>query len=179
MKKELVPPPAKSWQRQPDQSLDREKARGLESEVEPTQSRNLDQAMTLPDIPESQSLSQQDTERSDQTALLQSQPYQLRANRAPRYRCGTCGSHNCSCVHQVASEIPDKRLARGVDVPARELSVAKTPNHPQHMILAIQAREQEVPPLVHHVVVTLEKTYTSVDRGVAQHITFGLPQLPL
>ena len=110
-------------------------------------------------LPESQSPNQRNTEHP---TLSQAWPCQLRANRAPRYRCRTCGSRNCSCVHQVASETPGKRLARGVDVPARELSVAKTPSHPQHRILAIQSRKQEVPSLVQHVVVTLEKRHTPV-----------------
>ena len=56
-------------------------------------SRTLELAMILPNIPESMSLDQQDAE---QPITSQALPYQLRRNGAPRYRCGTRGSSNCS-----------------------------------------------------------------------------------
>ena len=91
--------------------------------------------MTLPSIPESMSLDQQD---AGQTPPLQSPPYQLQRNRAPRYRCGTCGSRNCSCVNLVELRIPDKRMARGADAPAQDLVDTETSDdHPQQEILRV------------------------------------------
>ena len=113
----------------------------------------LDRAMTLPEISENLSLAPR---------------YQLRANRAPRYRCGTCGSCNCSCVQLIASEPPDHRLARGAAITTRELLMARAPEHPQHRILAIRTRREDIEPspTVKHIFVTVEKTYTSVELGV-------------
>ena len=121
--------------------------------------------MTLPDIPESQSPSQQ---RTDQGTSSQAQRYQLRIKRAPQFTCGTCGSRNCSCVQLVASETPGHRLDRKAANPVREFSIARAPEHPQHKLLTIQTRRQELEPhlIVHHVVITVEKTYTSVEPGV-------------
>ena len=116
--------------------------------------------MTLPRIPESQSPNQQDAELATSS---QAPRYQLRTNRAPRYKCGTCGLRNCSCVQRVISKPPDHRLARGAAIPARELSIARAPEHTQQKILAIQTERQELPPLVYHIVITVEKTYTSVE----------------
>ena len=116
------------------------------------QSRILEHAVTLPNIPESSSLDKQDDE---QASSPQAPPYQLRTNRAPRYRCGSCGSRICSCV------ILDKRLTPGAVIPTNELLHARNMGHPQHEIFAIQTRQQELPPLVHHVVITVENTYLS------------------
>ena len=71
-----------------------------------------DRAMTLPEIPESQPTTQSD---SHENTSIQEPRYQLRTNRAPRYKCGTCGSRNCNCVHQITIEPPDLRLARGAN----------------------------------------------------------------
>ena len=128
--------------------------------------RILDRAMTLPEIPETQS--PPENQNSELGPSSQTLRYQLRANRAPRYKCGTCGSRNCSCVKRLASDSPDHRLARGAVIPARELSMARAPYHPQHEILTVQAQREKVeaPPLVHHLVITVEKTFTSVEREV-------------
>ena len=127
--------------------------------------RTLDRALTLPEIPESQTPY---TSASGKRPSLQAQRYQLRANRAPRYTCGTCGSRNCSCVKLVTDESLDNRLARGAAIPARELSIARAPKHPQHEVLAVQAQRRELePPLsVQHVIITVEKTYASEEPGV-------------
>ena len=95
--------------------------------------------MNLLNIPESQSSTQQNTEQATRS---QTQRYQLRRNRAPRYRCGTCGSRDCSCVNLVMSETPDHRLARGVNDPACEPLTTRAPghSHPRYAILAIQWR---------------------------------------
>ena len=122
--------------------------------------------MTLPNIPESQSPNQQ---LAEQGTSSQAPCYMLRANMAPRYKCGTCGSRNCSCVQLVTtSESQDHQLARRAAIPARELSMARAPEHPQHKILAIQTQRQELkpPPMIHHVAITVEKTYTSAEPGV-------------
>ena len=66
--------------------------------------------MTLPNIPESLSPDQQGAE---QTPPSQAPPYQLRRNTTPRYRCGTCGTRNCSCVNLDEVRTPVKRLVRG------------------------------------------------------------------
>ena len=128
--------------------------------------RILDRAMTLPEIPETQSpLENQNSELGPSSQTLR---YQLRANRGPRYKCGTCGSRNCSCVKRLTCHSPDHRLARGAVIPARELSMARAPYHPQHEILTVQAQREKVeaPPLVHHLVITVEKTITSVEQEV-------------
>ena len=128
--------------------------------------RILDRAMTLPEIPETQSPTE--NRNSEIGPSLQTSRYQLRANRAPRYKCGTCGFRNCTCVKRLACYSPDHRLARGAVIPAREFSMARAPYHPQHEILTVQAQREKVqtPPLVHHLVITVEKTFTSVEREV-------------
>ena len=63
-----------------------------------------DRAMTLPEIPESQQPTQSGSRENTST---QEPRYQLQTNRTPRYKCGTCGSRNCSCVHQITIEPPD------------------------------------------------------------------------
>ena len=105
--------------------------------------------MTLPDIPESQSPNQQCVEEGTSS---QAPRYQLRMNRTQQYKCGTCGSRNCSWVQLVTSEPPDIRLALGAAIPARELSIARAPEHPQYEILTIQTRRHELepPPKVCH-----------------------------
>ena len=67
-----------------------------------------DRAMTLPEAPESQSPARSDSRENTSPQVPR---YQLRANRAPRYKCGTCGSRNCTCAHQIIIEPPDLRLA--------------------------------------------------------------------
>ena len=89
--------------------------------------RTHDRPMTLPEIPESP-LSTQSHSHDD--APTRAPRYQLRANRAPKYRCGTCGSRNCSCVQLITTEPPNLRLARGAATPPRELTLARTPEHP-------------------------------------------------
>ena len=46
--------------------------------------------------------------------------------------------------------------------------MARAPYHPQHEILTVQAQREKVeaPPLVHHLIITVEKTFTSVEREV-------------
>ena len=127
------------------------------------QSQTLERAMTLPNIAESISPEQREAE---QPTPSQAPPYQLRRNRAPRYRCGTCGSRNCSCVNLVEVKTPDKRLARGVDAPALDLADTEIfEDHMQHTIRSIHAKDQDVPQ-VHHVVISIEKTYSSIGPGV-------------
>ena len=128
--------------------------------------RKLDRAMTLPEVPESQQ--PPENQNSEPRPSSQTSRYQLRANRAPRYKCGTCGSRNCSCVKQLTRDSPDNRLARGAVVPARDLLMARAHYHPQHEILTVQAQREKVeaPPLVHHLIITVEKTFTSVEREV-------------
>ena len=85
--------------------------------------------------------------------------YQLRTNQAPRYKCGTCGSRNCTCTHQIIIEPPDLRLARGAVIPTCELTLARMPDHPQYRILAVRAKRQEHEslPIVSHIIVTIER----------------------
>ena len=127
------------------------------------QSQTLERAMTLPNIAESISPEQREAE---QPTPSQAPPYQLRRNRAPRYRCGTCGSRNCSCLNLIRGRPPDKRLARGVDAPATDSADTKAiEDHMQHTIRSIQAKDQDIPQ-VHHIVITTEKTYSSIGPGV-------------
>ena len=127
------------------------------------QSQTLERAMTLPNIAESISPEQREAE---QPTPSQAPPYQLRRNRAPRYRCGTCGSRNCSCLNLIRGRPPDKRLARGVDAPATDSADTETiEDHMQHTIRSIQAKDQDIPQ-VHHIVITTEKTYSSIGPGV-------------
>ena len=114
--------------------------------------------MTLPSIPESRSLDQQDTE---QTPL---QSYQLRRNRARQYRCGTCGSRNCSCLNLVEVRRPRARLARGADALVQDSVDTETSgDHPRHM--TIQATNKDMP-LVHHVLIAVEKLFLSIEPGI-------------
>ena len=135
--------------------------------------RTLDRAMTLPEIPESQSPERTDTTLDPSSRISR---YQLSTNRAPRYKCGTCGSRNCSCVERLASEPPYQRLARGADIPARELLLAKAPHHPQHEALAVEAQrgKLESAPSIQHIVIIVEKTYASVEPGVVPPLNFTL-----
>ena len=127
------------------------------------QSQTLERAMTLPNIAESISPEQREAE---QPTPSQAPPYQLRRNRAPRYRCGTCGSRNCSCLNLIRGRPPDKRLARGVDAPATDSADTEAiEDHMQHTIRSIQAKDQDIPQ-VHHIVITTEKTYSSIGPGV-------------
>ena len=123
------------------------------------QSQALERAMTLPNIAESRSPQTQDTQSPTPPQVPR---YQLRRNRAPRYMCGTCGSRNCSCVDLIQVKSPDNRLARGVHAPTATLADTDTSeDHDQHTICTIQTETQNVPQ-VHHVVITMEKTYSSV-----------------
>ena len=121
--------------------------------------------MTLPEAPEIQSPAHSD---SRENSSQQVPRYQLRANRAPRYKCGTCCSGNCTCANQIIIETPDLRLAQRAMIPTCELTLARMPDHPQYRILAVQAQRQEheSPPIVSHIIVTIEKTYTSIQSGV-------------
>ena len=127
-----------------------------------TTPRTLDRAMTLPQIPESSTPTQPN--HLDDTSR-QAPRYQLRANRAPKYRCGTCGSRDCSCVQLVTTEPPNQRLARGATIPACEIILAQTANHPQHEILKIRAKLQKpkTTPTIRHIILTIEKTFTSTE----------------
>ena len=131
--------------------------------------------MTPPEISENLS---QDRSGIEEGTYSQAPRYRLRANKAPRYRCGTCGSRNCSCVQLIASEPPDHQLARGAAIPTRELLMARAPEHAQHGILATrhQTRQQELEPssTVKHIIVTVVKTYTSVEQGVVPPVEVTL-----
>ena len=118
--------------------------------------------MALPNIPESISLDQQDAE---QQLAPKAPPYQLRHKRAPRYRCGNCGSRNCSCVNLVEVRIPGKRLARGADVPFQDLVDVNALDHPQQDILSIHVKYQDVP-LVHSIVITVANMYSNIGQGM-------------
>ena len=122
------------------------------------QSQTLERAMTLPNIAERLSSEQPEAE---QTTTSRAPLYLLRRNRTPRYRCGTCGSRNCSCVNLISGKPQNKRLARGVDAPAPDTAVTETTEDHMQYIRNIQAKDQEVPQ-VHHFVITVEKTYSSI-----------------
>ena len=138
------------------------------------QSQTLERALTLPNIAESISPEQREAE---QPTPSQAPPYQLRRNRAPRYRCGTCGSRNCSCLNLIRGRPPDKRLARGVDAPATDSADTEAiEDHMQHTIRSIQAKDQDIPQ-VHHIVITTEKTYSSIGPGVVPPLETTLKAL--
>ena len=66
-------------------------------------------------------------------------------------------------MNLVEVRTPVKRLARGTDAPVPKLIIPETSdNYSQHELLTIQAKHQETP-LVHHVVTTIEKTYSNVE----------------
>ena len=76
------------------------------------------------------------------------------------------GSRYHSCVNHVEVRTPDQRLARGVDAPAHgSVDTETSEDHLQHTIRSIQAKDKDVPQ-VHHVVITIEKTYSSIGPGV-------------
>ena len=123
------------------------------------QSQALERAMTLPNNAESISPQAQDTQSPTPSQVP---PYQLRRNRAPRYRCGTCGSRNCSCVDLIQVKLPDNQLARGADAPISTIADTNTSeDHEKHPIWAIQTKTQDIPQ-VYHIVITIEKTYSSI-----------------
>ena len=121
--------------------------------------------MTLPEIPESPLPTESESHDGVPTRAPR---YQLRANRAPRYRCGTCGSRNCSCVQLITTEPPNLRLTRGATIPGGELTLARTPEYPQHQILTVRAQQQEpkTPSTIQNIILTVEKTYTSTESGL-------------
>ena len=123
--------------------------------------------MTLPNIPESMSLDQQDAE---ETHPSQAPPHELRRDRAPRYRCGTCGFHTCSCINLVQVRTHVKRLARAAEATAQDLVDTETSDdYPQQEVLAIQAKHRETPS-GHHIVITIEKIYSSIGPGVVPQL---------
>ena len=123
------------------------------------QSQTLERAMTLPDIAESISPEEREVQP---TTPSQAPPYQLRRNRAPRYRCGTCGSRYCSCVNLIERKPPDDQLARGVDALTPILAEENTfEDHEQRTIWAIQTNNPDGPQ-VHHIHITVEKTYSTL-----------------
>ena len=89
-------------------------------------------------------------------------------NRASRYICETCGSRNCTCVHETTIQPPDLRLARGVAIPACELALAQTPEYPQYEVLAVRAQRQDpiTQPTIRDIFVTVEKIYASIESGL-------------
>ena len=132
--------------------------------------------MTLPEIPESPNPTQPNTLDD---ASRRAPRYQLRANRAPRYRCGTCGSRNCSCIQLVTAELPNIQLARGEAIPARELTLARAHNHPQHEILTVRAEQQKpkTQPTIRHIILTIEKTYASTESGLVPPLETTLKEM--
>ena len=69
--------------------------------------------------------------------------YHLRRNRVPRYRCGTCGLRDCTCVELIKSTIMTK----------------------PEKILNTQIQSPQSPCLVHRIVIRAEKTYTGLERN--------------
>ena len=127
------------------------------------QSQTLDRAMTLPNIAESMPTEEREAQPP---TTSQAPPFQLRRNRAPRYRCGTCGSRNCSCVNLIERKPPDDQLARGVDALIPTLADTDTfEDHDQHTIWAVQTENQDGLQ-VHNVLITIEKTFSSIEPGV-------------
>ena len=118
--------------------------------------------MTLPQTPESSSPAQ--SPQLDDNSR-QAPRYQLRTNRAPKYKCGTCGSRDCSCVQLVTTETPKQRLAREAAIPDCEFLLAQTANHPQHKILNVRTKlhNPNITPTVRHIILTIEKTFTSTE----------------
>ena len=62
----------------------------------------------------------------------------------------------------------ESSIGPGAVIPACELALARTPEHPKHGILAVrtQRQEHELSPTVRHIIVTVEKTNTSAESGV-------------
>ena len=135
-----------------------------------------DRAMTLLEIPESPNPTQPNTLND---ASRRTPRYQLRANRAPRYRCGTCGSRNCSCIQLITTEPPNLRLAREAAIPARELTLARAQNHRQHEILTVRAEQQKpkAPPTIRDIILTIEKTYASTESGLVPPLETTLKEM--
>ena len=135
-----------------------------------------DRAMTLPEIPESPNPTQPNILDD---ASRRAPRYQLRANRASRYRCGTCGSRDCSCIQLVTTEPPNLRLARGEAIPARKLTLARAHNHPQHEILTVRAEQQKpkAQPTIRHIILTIEKTYASTESGLVPPLETTLKEM--
>ena len=59
-------------------------------------------------------------------------------------------------------------MARRAAIPACELALSRTSEHPQHRILAIRAQQEEPKPptSVRHIILTVKKTYASAESGL-------------
>ena len=103
--------------------------------------------MTLPPLPQVPELESASATADEGTQPATSKHYELRPARAPRYRCGTCGLRDCTCVKHIAREPATNDTARGVGNP-RSLKL-----------------EWDRVPNVRTIVLKAEKTFTSLDTG--------------
>ena len=98
----------------------------------------------LPNVPEHESTASTADEQTQQST---SRKYRLRPGRAPRYRCGTCGLRDCTCVKHIAREPVTSNMARGVGNPRPlKLEWDKIPN-------------------VRTIVLKAEKTFAGLETG--------------
>ena len=86
-----------------------------------------------------------------------------RSRKSPRTRISTRARHELW-----NEQSPYPTFQRDMPAPACELLTmrASEHQHPQHAILAIQAKRNNVHHSLHHIVITVEKTYASIETGV-------------
>ena len=105
--------------------------------------REIDTAPSITSNSDSDASTTQLTSDVDQGATQVNQHYGLRRNREPRYRCGTCGFRDCTCVVVLNKS------------PTIPLGPVKAPVYPKPQRFIHNGKL-----LVSRVVIRAEKTYT-------------------
>ena len=109
--------------------------------------REIDTQPSIASDSDSDAPTAQLTSDVDQGATQVNPHYGLRRNRVPRYRCGTCGFRNCTCVMALNKS------------PTISLAPVKAPVDPKSQPFIHNGKL-----LVSRVVIRTEKTYTGLER---------------
>ena len=110
-------------------------------------SREIDTQPSIASDPDSDAPTAQLTSDVDQGRSQVNPHYGLRRNHLPRYRCGTCGFSDCTCVMALNTS------------PTIPIGPPKTPVRPKPQPLIHNGKL-----LVSRVVIRAEKTYTGLER---------------
>ena len=109
--------------------------------------REIDTQLSITSDSDSEAPTAQPTSDVDRSASQVNPHYDLRRNRAPRYRCGTCGFRDCTCVFALNKS------------PTIPIGPPKTPVCPKPQPFIHNGKL-----LVSRVVIRAEKTYTGLER---------------
>ena len=112
-----------------------------------THSREIDTQPSITSDSDSEVPTAQPTSDVDQKVSQVNPHYDLCCNRAPRYRCGTCGFRDCTCVLALNKS------------PTNPIGPPKTPVCPKPQPFIHNGKL-----LVSRVVIRAEKTYTGLER---------------